>query len=71
MQCTATTPITSRLRGPSCRGREGEGCTLMARGRAAPWGFLPDKTPQAPCTKTRPEAELERGCCSQEPAPQN
>lgn len=39
MQCTATTPITSRLRGPSCGGTEGEGCTLTAGGRAAGRGL--------------------------------
>lgn len=71
MQCTATTPITSRLRGPSCREREGEGCTLMAKGRAARWVLLPDKTPQAQRPKTPLEAEPELECCSWEPALQN
>lgn len=39
MQCTATMPITSRLRGPSCGGTEGAGCTLTAGGRAAGRGL--------------------------------
>lgn len=67
MQCTATMPITSRLRGPSCGGREGEGCTLTAEGRAAGWGLRADGTwypspgeTQAGGTKAPPDLDTAR-----------